>query len=101
MMALKSRNPGAYAEFDARKIVVHKTERKLSGIGTDQVHEENNLTENPSALHRWMVAGPEIANRVWKNEIDTRSALELRHCEQTEDQQKKFTGQSVIHSYVK
>ena len=107
MVALKSRNPGAYAEFDAGTFVVHKTERTFSGIGTDQAHEQNNLivkgdggaiglTENPAALHRWMVVGSEIARLLTefeKNEIDRRSALELRHHERTEGAQKKFIGE--------
>ena len=117
MVALRSKNPRAYTEFDAGKFVVHKTERKFLGIGTDQAHEQNNLivksdggdiglTENPAALHRWMVAGPEITRLLTefeKNEIDTRSALELRHA-QTEGAQKKFIGEvkkltGIICSY--
>lgn len=44
-------------------------------MGMDQAHRQQNelikgvggaigLTENPSALHRWMVSGPEIARHV-------------------------------------
>lgn len=44
----------------------------FSSIPIDQAHEQNNacikgdggavgLTDNPSALRRWMVAGPEVA----------------------------------------
>ena len=44
----------------------------FSAIAIDQAHEQNNahvkgdggavgLTENPSALRRWMVSGPEMA----------------------------------------
>ncbi len=49
-----------------------KTSRKFSSMPLDQAHEQNNaavkgpggavgLTENPTALKRWMVAGPEQA----------------------------------------
>ena len=65
------------------------------------------LTENPSALHRWMVAGPEIARLLTnfeENEIDIRRTLELRHYEQTESAQNKFIEEvtnltEVIRNY--
>jgi len=49
--------------------------RVFSALPIDQAHEQNNalikgdggavgLTENPSALHRWMVAGPEVSRVV-------------------------------------
>ena len=52
--------------------VLSKTKRRFSVIPVDQCHEQNNkvvkeaggivgLTENPSALIRWMTAGPEIS----------------------------------------
>lgn len=50
--------------------VFPKTHRKFSAIPLDQAHEQNNklvkdsggavgLTENPNALKRWMISGPE------------------------------------------
>ncbi|KAK3700594.1 hypothetical protein QZH41_001584 [Actinostola sp. cb2023] len=53
-------------------IRVQKTANSFSAIPLDQAHDQNNelikgdggaigLTENPSALLRWMVAGPELA----------------------------------------
>ena len=58
-------------EFKNDHFAVHKTETRISTIAIDQAHEQNNkvikenggtigLTEHPSALRRWMVAGPEI-----------------------------------------
>ena len=49
-----------------------KTGRAFSAMAIDQAHEQNNaavkgdggavgLTENPAALQRWMVSGPEMA----------------------------------------
>lgn len=49
-----------------------KTAHRFSAIAIDQGHEQNNgaakdeggavgLTENPAALRRWMVSGPEMA----------------------------------------
>ena len=52
--------------------VVNKSQHRFSAIPIDQVHEQENakvkgkggvigLTENPAALQRWMVSGPEQA----------------------------------------
>ena len=52
--------------------VVLKTIHRFSSIQIDQTHEQNNdlvkrsgsavgLTENPSAVKKWMIAGPEQA----------------------------------------
>lgn len=49
-----------------------KTNRVFSAMPIDQAHEQNNacvksdggavgLTDNPNALRRWMIAGPEVA----------------------------------------
>ena len=59
-------------EFDRGSFVVHKSTRPFSAIAIDHTHEQNNavvkgdggaigLTQNPRAVLRWMVAGPEIA----------------------------------------
>jgi hypothetical protein len=51
---------------------VNKTTHNFSAIALDHAHEQNNasvkgdggavgLTENPTALRRWMVSGPEMA----------------------------------------
>ena len=64
-------NPSTEAKFREGRFVVHKTRNKFSGLAIDQAHEQNNalvksdggavgLTENPGALRRWMVAGPEM-----------------------------------------
>lgn len=58
-------------EFKAEMFVVHKTSNKFSAIALDHCHKQNNaatkgsvgavgLTENPAALRRWMMTGPEI-----------------------------------------
>ena len=62
-------------EFDRGSFVVHKSTRPFSAIAIDHAHEQNNavvkgdggaigLTQNPRALLRWMVAGPEIARTI-------------------------------------
>ena len=51
---------------------MRKSRRVFSAIAIDQVHEQNNasvkgdggavgITENPAALHQWMVFGSEMA----------------------------------------
>ena len=54
----------------------------FSGIAIDQAYEQNNasgkgdgggvgLTENPAALRRWMVTGPEMARLIGEYEVST------------------------------
>jgi predicted DsbA family dithiol-disulfide isomerase len=72
MLSLSEKHPEIFEEFHAGKFVVHKTSNKFSAMAIDQCHEQNNatvkesigLTSNPSALRRWMVAGPEVARVV-------------------------------------
>ena len=62
---------------DEENLAVRKTDNPFSNIAIDQAHERNNavvkddggaigLTEDPSALRRWMVAGPEVCRLVEK-----------------------------------
>ena len=75
MCELPLKHPDVYAEFRKGSFVVHKTKRLFSSIALDHAHEQVNavvkgeggavgLTENPAALRRWMVAGPELARMV-------------------------------------
>ncbi|KAL7408248.1 hypothetical protein ABVT39_020295 [Epinephelus coioides] len=72
MSDLPARHPDIAREFNAGNFTIQKTNRVFSAIAVDQAHEQNNawvksaggaigLTENASALRRWMVAGPEVA----------------------------------------
>ena len=72
---------------DMRELTVTKTRRRFSCIAIDQAHEQNNamvkddggavgLTENASALRRWMLSGPEMARLV--NEFEACIAPEVR-----------------------
>ena len=81
MTSLSVNHPNMHAEFRAGKFVVHKTRNKFSAMAIDQYHEQNNgavkgsggavgLTENPAALRRWTVAGPEVARLVAEFEED-------------------------------
>ena len=105
MAALPMKHPGVAREFGAGNFTVRKTKNVFSSIPIDQAHEQNNsfikgdggavgLTDNPSALLRWMIAGPEVARAIeefrdghqhWGRPEDT------RHRDQTPSVQTSFT----------
>lgn len=75
MSELSARDPDIAREFNAGNFTIQKTNRVFSAIPIDQAHEQNNawiksaggaigLTDNPSALRRWMAAGPEVATLI-------------------------------------
>ena len=72
MYSLPELHPAIYQEFVAGRFVAHKTNRPFSAMALDQAHKANvksdgwavGLTDNPNALQRWMVAGPEISRMV-------------------------------------
>ena len=81
-----------------------KTQKYFSAIARDQCHEQNNamvkgdggaigLTENPVALARWMLAGPEVAHVVQEFEeaakVGQSDGTTLHH-EQTKRTQDYF-----------
>ena len=84
--------------------VIHNSRRDFSAKAIDQAHEQNNavikgdrgangLTEDPAALRRWMVAGPEVSRLLAAYEamsgiIDTR--IDSRHHEATLGDQTAF-----------
>jgi len=72
MAELPKKHPEIDRKFNAGHFTVQKSKRMFSAIPIDQAHEQNNarikgdggavgLTEDPGALRRWMVAGPEVA----------------------------------------
>ena len=71
---LHEKLPDLYAAFcDGGKFTIKKSCRPFSRMALDEGHEQNNacgdggavgLTENPAALLRWMVAGPEMSRVV-------------------------------------
>ena len=85
MSALQQTAPNVFSQFVKGFFTVHKSPRRFSAIAIDQAHEQNNamvkgeggavgLTENPSALRRWMMSGPEMARLV--NEFDASMMME-------------------------
>lgn len=83
---LEQTSPDVATKFkDGGFFTIHKSSRHFSAIAIDQAHEQNNalvkgdggavgLTENPSALRRWMISGPEIARLV--NEFEAHINVE-------------------------
>jgi hypothetical protein len=72
MRVLGDQAPSVAQALNQGLFAVSKTLRRFSAIAIDQAHEQNNamvkgdggavgLTENPNALRRWMLSGPEMA----------------------------------------
>ena len=75
LVTLAEKHPAVYQEFLHGNFTVNKTGHPFSNIALDQAHEQHNarvkgdggavgLTQNPAALRRWMVSGPEMARLI-------------------------------------
>jgi len=93
MCELPVKHPEVHTQFSNGSFVVHKTKKLFSSIALDHAHEQVNaivkgeggavgLTENPAALRRWMVAGPELARMVQEFEGNITVAETHDHHEQ-------------------
>ena len=107
MAELPNKHPHVYKEFTSGgKFTVQKTANAFSSIPLDQAHEQNNelikgeggvigITENPNAVLRWMLAGPELARMVAEFERveEERIPNQTRnpHHEQSRASQVRFT----------
>ena len=94
-------------EFKAGKYTVQKTGRFFSAIAIDHAHEQNNayvkgdggavgLTENPSALRRWMLAGPEITRIIGEFE----GQLVVGKTSRTQHHKQQKAAQTTIREQV-
>ena len=98
MHALKKIAPDIAAQFASGNPVVHKSSKEFSLIATDQVHEQNNrivkgeggLTENPQALRRRMVSGPELARLVNEFERAIKPEDNNHSSQRPHEEQKSF-----------
>ena len=113
MIGLESKHPEIANEFKAGKFTIQKSQRFFSAIAIDHAHEQNNayvkwdglavaLTENPGALRRWMLAGPEITRIIaeFEDQLTTEDVDETRHHEQQGAVQKTFFEQvTALVSY--
>ena len=72
MLSLEHKHPYVFQEFQSCKFVVFTSRRTFSTMAIDQAYEQANVvikgegdaigvTEDPSALRRWMVGGPEVS----------------------------------------
>lgn len=102
MLQLKESNQSIYDEFSRGNFVLNESGRAFSSVALDQAHEHNNrlvksdggvigITENETALLRWMTAGPEICHLVKSYEQASHSTnKKTNHHEDTISEQKKF-----------
>ena len=104
MMSLEKQHQEVAREFHKGNFVVHKSRRDFSAMAIDQAHEQNNaaikgdggaigLTEDPGALRRWMVAGPEVSHLVFAYEAISGvkdATISTKHHEQTLSAQTSF-----------
>ena len=104
MLRLDQTHPQIKTEFLNGNFVVHKSTREFSALAIDQAHEHANalikgeggaigVTEDPSALRRWMVAGPEVSHlvRTYEKISEGKDANEEhQHHERTAHVQKTF-----------
>ena len=103
MESLPQLHPQIHEEFEHGNFTLAKTNAPFSAMAIDQAHEQNNaavkgdggaigLTQNPSALRRWMVAGPEMARLIqeFQEEVEDEAHVNLKHHEQTTSKQKNF-----------
>ena len=90
MLTLQSTHPQLAQEFRAGNFVVHKTNRHFSAFALNQAYKQANatikadggaigLTEDPSALRRWMVAGPEVSRLVSLYDIEAQTNETSEH----------------------
>ena len=115
MAELPTKHPEVAKNFNAGNFTVLKTKRVFSAIPIDQAHEQNNacikgdggvvgLTDNPSALRRWMVAGPEVARVIEEfHEEHHRCGIKVdtRHHDQTPSVQTSFAEdvRSLVNAF--
>ena len=104
MLSLEQHHPQLALEFQIGNFIIHKSDREFSSLAIDQAHEQANavikgdggvigVTEDASALRRWMVAGPEVSHLVEQYEATSGvkgKAKCTKHHEQTVRDQKLF-----------
>ena len=102
MATLQTSHPSVYQKFTSGAFAVCKSTRAFSAIAMDHAHEQENssikgdggavgLTENPGALPRWMIGGPEIARMVTEyEECSSSEKMSTKHHEQVPSIQNTF-----------
>ena len=101
MATFHKSHPSVYQDFTSGALTVHKSTNVFSAIALDHPHEQENpsirgeggaggLTENPSALRRWMIGGTEIAtiHRIHKWRTRGKKLVPSHESEALEGKQK-------------
>ena len=107
MSQLQKNHPGVYEAFLKGKFSVQKSNRKFPRIAADQNHEQMNakikgvggaigLTENETALQRWLICGPEISRLLDEFESTNEGVNHVREHHDFSD-----CVQSIFHKEVK
>lgn len=104
MVQLQERVPSVHQEFLQGNFVVQKSNHVFSNIAIDQAHEQMNamikgdggvvgITQNPTALLKWITAGPEIARLTeeYESSFGKQSSGPLPHHDQGAATQQKFS----------
>ena len=109
MVELPNKHTHVYKEFSkGGKFTVQKTTNTFSSIRLDQAHEQNNelikgdggiigITENPGALLRCMVAGPELARMVKDFETTVEEDNTTQTCTPDHEQSRAFQARFISH----
>lgn len=111
MLSLEQCHPQVAREFNNGNFVVHKSHRAFSALAIDQAHEQANavvkgdggavgVTEDPSALRRWMVAGPEVSHLVTQYETAS-GAKCAKDCTTTHHEQTEWTQRNYLEKVCK
>ena len=113
LLELKMKHPGLHEEFENGKFTAQRTANSFSAMALDQAHEQLNsfvkgdggavgLTENPSALLRWMISGPEMARIISEFEScseDENGKLHPHHENSSAHTERFNTNiQSLLHT---
>lgn len=101
MVQLKEKVPSVFEAFKNGNFVVQKSAHVFSTMALDQAHEQMNelikgdggvigITDNPSALIKWITAGPEVA-RIIEDFESTPVSKGTHHHDQEFSVQTQFT----------
>ncbi|KAK3734698.1 hypothetical protein QZH41_002108 [Actinostola sp. cb2023] len=103
MTMLRTVHPDVYQKFCSGAFVVHKSTHAFSAIALDHAHEQENanikgdggavgLMDNPSALRRWMIGGPELARMIneYEGQLSREKNQQRKHHEQVPSIQNAF-----------
>lgn len=115
MKQLPFMHPREYENFMKGCFAFNKTTNSFSALAIDHNHEQHNavlksdggiigITENPSALLRWMVSGPEIAKivRAFESEYMSPASNSNLHHEQNRATQTRFLKEfnSLLQCFI-